>query len=169
MKFEANMNKNLSSLVNLSNLNNIFQIIGVIGLIASLVFVGLELQQNQKIALAKTQQERNNSIRNQITSYTIAGLDWQSIAIDSNDYYEYPLKEIAKRNAYHSAWFLYENDFFQYKQGLISEDVWRAKVNAFKNWYDKCDMRYLFKVRSKWMPVAFRELIESFPDNCVAP
>ena len=60
------MNKNLSSLVNLSNLNNIFQVIGVIGLIASLVFVGLELQQNQKIALAKTQQERNNSIRNHI-------------------------------------------------------------------------------------------------------
>lgn len=160
------MNKNLTSMVNLSNLNDIFQVIGVIGLIASLIFVGIELQQNQKIALAKTQQERNNSIRDQITNYTIAGLDWQSLAIDSNDDYEYSLKEIAKRNAYHSAWFLYENDFFQYQQNLIPADVWHAKVNAFKKWYNKCEMRYLFEVRSKWMPVTFRELIESFPDEC---
>ena len=160
------MSKNISSILSMSKLNDFFQAIGVIGLIASLIFVGLELKQNQKIALAKTQQERNNTIRLQIMNFTSAGLDWQSNAIENKTNYEFSLKETARRNAYHEAWFLYENDFFQYQQNLIPADVWHAKVNAFKKWYNKCEMRYLFEVRSKWMPVTFRELIESFPDDC---
>ncbi len=54
------MSKNIASMLSISKLNDFIQIIGVIGLIASLIFVGLELKQSQKIALAKTQQERNN-------------------------------------------------------------------------------------------------------------
>jgi|TARA_B110000003_G_scaffold142338_1_gene143637 hypothetical protein len=160
------MSKNISSILSMSKLNDFFQAIGVIGLIASLIFVGLELQQNQKIALAKTQQERNNSIQLQIMNFTASGLDWQSNAIENRTNYEFSLKQTAKRNAYHYAWFLYENDFFQYEQGLVSEKVWQAKLSAFNHWYNMCDMRSLYEMRSKWMPVAFRELIESFPDEC---
>ena len=160
------MSKNISSILSMSKLNDLFQAIGVIGLIASLIFVGLELQQNQKIALAKTQQERNNSIQLQIMNFTASGLDWQSNAIENRTNYEFSLKQTAKRNAYHYAWFLYENDFFQYEQGLVSEKVWQAKLSAFNHWYNMCDMRSLYEMRSKWMPVAFRELIESFPDEC---
>ena len=160
------MSKNISSILSMSKLNDFFQAIGVIGLIASLIFVGLELQQNQKIALAKTQQERNNSIQLQIMNFTASGLDWQSNAIENRTNYEFSLKQTAKRNAYHYAWFLYENDFFQYEQGLVSEKVWHAKLSAFNHWYNMCDMRSLYEMRSKWMPVAFRELIESFPDEC---
>ena len=104
--------------------------------------------------------------------FIIAQIANDFIATDVHDILMKPkrkntdVKEIAKRNAYHSAWFLYENDFFQYQQNLIPADVWHAKVNAFKKWYNKCEMRYLFEVRSKWMPVTFRELIESFPDEC---
>ena len=160
------MSKNISSILSMSKLNDFFQAIGVIGLIASLIFVGLELQQNQKIALAKTQQERNNSIQLQIMNFTASGLDWQSNAIENRTNYEFSLKQTAKRNAYHYAWFLYENDFFQYEQGLVSEEVWQAKLSAFSHWYNMCDMRNLYEIRSKWMPAAFRELIESFPDEC---
>tara|TARA_B100001094_G_C18189814_1_gene806340 strand:- start:1180 stop:1671 length:492 start_codon:yes stop_codon:yes gene_type:complete len=160
------MSKNISSILSMSKLNDFFQAIGIIGLIASLIFVGLELQQNQKIALAKTQQERNNSIQLQIMNFTASGLDWQSNAIENRTNYEFSLKQTAKRNAYHYAWFLYENDFFQYEQGLVSEKVWQAKLSAFNHWYNMCDMRSLYEMRSKWMPVAFRELIESFPDEC---
>ena len=160
------MNKNISSIISMSKLNDFFQAIGVIGLIASLIFVGLELKQNQKIALAKTQQERNNTIRLQIMNFTSAGLDWQSNAIENKTNYEFSLKETARRNAYHEAWFLYENDFFQYEQGLVSEKVWQAKLSAFSYWYNMCEMRSLYEIRSKWMPAAFRELIASFPDEC---
>ena len=99
-------------------------------------------------------------------NFTASGLDWQSNAIENKTNYEFSLKETAKRNAYHEAWFLYENDFFQYEQGLVSEEVWQAKLSAFSHWYNMCDMRNLYEIRSKWMPAAFRELIESFPDEC---
>jgi len=56
------MNSKLLTLGSLSNLGQYFQIIGVLGVVASLLFVGLELRQSQKIATAATQQDRNNSI-----------------------------------------------------------------------------------------------------------
>ena len=40
------MNKNFLSITNMSSLNNFLQMIGVLGVIASLIFVGLELQQS---------------------------------------------------------------------------------------------------------------------------
>ena len=42
----------------LSKYGDLFQIIGVIGIISSLIFVGLELRQTQKIAIAGQQQAR---------------------------------------------------------------------------------------------------------------
>ena len=40
------------------SLDTWIQLIGIIGIIASLLFVGLEMRQSQKIALAAQQQER---------------------------------------------------------------------------------------------------------------
>ena len=160
------MNKNITTMLTMNRLNDFLQIIGVLGLIASLIFVGLELRQSHKIALAKTQQERNNAIRQLIMNSTLSGIDWQSTTIENKVDYEFTLKEIARRNSYHDAWFLYENDFFQYSQGLITDEVWLAKVRAFEYWYNLCDMRELFEVRSRWMPAEMIELINTFPDKC---
>ncbi len=160
------MNSKLLTLGSLSNLGKYFQIIGVLGVVASLLFVGLELRQSQKIATAATQQDRNNSIITNIQTFTLVGHDWHSIALDNNLRYEFSEKEIVARNQYHIAWFIYENDFFHYSQGLMTETVWQAKLKAFEHWYNICDMRDLYQRRSVWMPVAFRELIESFPDKC---
>ena len=52
------MNKSIFSINSLSKYSDLFQIVGVIGLIASLIFVGLELRQSHKIALAAQQQAR---------------------------------------------------------------------------------------------------------------
>jgi len=37
------------------------QLLGMVGVLGGLVFVGLEMQQSQRIALANTQQERTNT------------------------------------------------------------------------------------------------------------
>ena len=95
------MNKNFLSITNMSSLNNFLQMIGVLGVIASLIFVGLELRQSQKIALAKTQQERNNSAYDVINTLTTANIDWQSVVLDNNLSYQFSKQMIARRNAYH--------------------------------------------------------------------
>ncbi|MBJ89736.1 MAG: hypothetical protein CMO98_07735 [Woeseia sp.] len=160
------MNKNFLSITNMSSLNNFLQMIGVLGVIASLIFVGLELRQSQKIALAKTQQERNNSAYDVINTFTTANIDWQSVVLDNNLSNQFSKQMIARRNAYHLSWFMFENDFFQYTQGLVDDSVWDAKLKAFENWYNTCDLRPLYVRRSKYMPAAFTTLIESFPDKC---
>jgi len=62
------MNKSIFSINSLSKYSELFQIVGVIGLIASLIFVGLELRQTQKIAIAGQQQARTILRTNQILS-----------------------------------------------------------------------------------------------------
>jgi len=47
------MSKNIASMLSISKFNDFIQIIGVIGLIASLIFVGLELRQSQKLLWRK--------------------------------------------------------------------------------------------------------------------
>ncbi|SVD67851.1 uncharacterized protein METZ01_LOCUS420705 [marine metagenome] len=160
------MNKNVLAITNMGNLNNFLQVIGVLGVIGSLIFVGIELRQSQKIALARTQQERNNSAYNVINTLTAANIDWQSIVLENNLDYQFSKELIARRNTYHLSWFMFENDFFQYSQGLVDESVWNAKLKAFERWYNTCDLRLLYKSRSKYMPAAFTALIESFPDKC---
>ena len=56
------MNKSIFSINSLSKYSHLFQIVGVIGLIASLIFVGLELRQTQKIALNTQNQARTETL-----------------------------------------------------------------------------------------------------------
>ena len=140
--------------------------LGVVGIIGSLMFVAMELQQNQKIALANAQQQRTNAILLNFDTYTASGLDWQSFMLENNLEYGYSKDLIARRNTYHSSWFLFENDYFQYMQGLMDEAVWQAKLRAFQDWYNRCDLRDLYVSRSRYMPAGFTAVIESFPDEC---
>ena len=160
------MNKNILSFSNIANFNGIIQLIGVIGVIASLIFVGLELKQSHKIALAKTQQERNNSAYSIINTLTASNIDWQSVVLENELQYDLTPQEIAQRNTFHLSWFMFENDFFQYKSGLVDTSVWNAKLNAFESWYNHCDLRPLYLAREKFMPLEFSKLIRSFPDKC---
>ena len=43
------------------NIDTWIQLLGMLGLLGGLIFVGLEMQQSQRIALANTQQERTNT------------------------------------------------------------------------------------------------------------
>ena len=58
---------------NLTKYTGFFQIIGVVGLIASLIFVGLELKQSHKIALAEQQQQRMDTFIDIINNLTSNG------------------------------------------------------------------------------------------------
>ena len=48
----------------------------------------------------------------------------------------------------------------------MDEAVWQAKLRAFQDWYNRCDLRDLYVSRSRYMPDGFTTVIESFPDEC---
>ena len=56
-------------------IEDLIQLLGMIGIIGSLIFVGLEMQQTQRIAIASAQEARMNANRGYIRSMQESNLD----------------------------------------------------------------------------------------------
>ena len=116
------------------------QLIGMVSIVFSLLFVGLQMQQSQTIALASQQQARTEVLVDIIGGFDegdksfvdlISGIVDGSYVDDSN----------VVRDAIWQIWMLYENDFLQYKLGLMDNEVWEAKLNAMLAFYNACNFR----------------------------
>ena len=116
------------------------QLIGMLSIVFSLLFVGLQMQQSQTIALASQQQSRTEVLVDIIGGFDegdksfvdlISGIVDGSYFDDSN----------VVRDAIWQIWMLYENDFLQYKLGLMDDEVWEAKLNAMLAIYNACNYR----------------------------
>jgi|TARA_B110000196_G_scaffold261160_1_gene232565 hypothetical protein len=150
------------------NLDTWIQLIGIFSIVASLIFVGLEMRQSQRIAQAGQQQDRTASFLGLLGANSEAGVDWQSTVYEENSEYgeKFTLPEIVRRNNYHAHLFTYENDYFQYSQGLMPQSVWDAKLVALTFFSNQCDMRDLMDSRKNVFPRRFVEIINNLPDEC---
>jgi hypothetical protein len=115
-----------------ARVNDWLQIVGLFGVIASLVFVGLQLNQSHEIALAQIYQERTASL-----------LDWQLAhaandlalsaeskakngSIDSIE----PIELLAQAYMVGGAITLWGNSHYQYVLGYLPEEHWaRVRVD----------------------------------------
>lgn len=148
------------------NIERILNIVGVIGVIASLIFVGLEIQQSHVIALSTQQQERAHKAIDMIVGFLEAGQDYDSVMRNTAQQNEGEFM-IAKRNFYQGALYFAENDFNQYQNGLLSDSDYRGKViNVLEYLIDQCDMREIVDYRSRFFSEDFLQVIESIEDPC---
>ena len=147
-------------------MDRIINAIGIIAVVASLVFVGLELRQSQQIALAAQQQARAAAFMAAISPFTESSIDYQLVVFEENFNYELSKEEIAFRNNLHSSWHLYENDYYQYRQGLMDESTWSAKLVGIQNIYNACRGRVIYDYRAPIFAEEFRTIIEALPDEC---
>ena len=139
--------------------------LGIVGIIGSLVFVGLELRQSQRIALAAQQQERAALITELIGSFSDADppisflsfLDQTLEASDQN-------KAIAETYVYR-LWMVYENDYLQHKLGLMDEDVWQAKLTSMRAIYGMCQYKEVTKFALSFSSQELLRLLESSGNN----
>ena len=67
--------------MNKINLDTWIQLLGMLGVIASLIFVGLEMRQSQRIALVSQMQERSYTASSEAYAFTEANLDLSLIHI----------------------------------------------------------------------------------------
>ena len=139
----------------------------MVGIIGSLIFVGLEMRQSQRIALAGQQALR--------TQFFLDGVDALSEPQKSNQTLTEMLigdisvtedYEWVVENSMHRAWWIYENDFVQFDLGLTHENVWQAKLNAMALDYNFCFARPIYDARRNILDARLIALIEQFPDNC---
>ena len=149
------------------SLDTRIQLMGMLGVIASLIFVGLEMRQSQRIAIADQQQGRAAIANDFITPFLENGLDFTTVFFNENPNHEFSQQDIAHRNIVQIHWFLFENDFYQYSQGLMDEPTWQAKLNGIKTIFDLCDVREIYKLRASTFSNEFKLVVQSLPDNCL--
>ena len=149
------------------DIQDLIQLLGMVGIIGSLIFVGLEMKQSQRIALAGQQALRTQFFLDgvdalsepQKSNQTLMEMSFGDIPVTED--YEWVLE-----NAMHRNWWIFENDFVQYDLGLMDENVWRAKLNGMALAYNFCLMRPVYDSRRNILDARLINLIEQFPDNC---
>ena len=122
------------------NIEKLINIIGVLGVIGSLIFVGLQMQQSHEIALAAQQQSRTEVLVDIIGGFDEGDksfVDFISSIPDGT----YSDDTNVVRDAIWQIWMLYENDFLQYKLGLMDVEIWEAKLNGMLLTYNACQFR----------------------------
>ena len=148
------------------DINALIQLLGMVGVIVSLIFVGLQLQQTQNIAIAGQQQGRAEITNNFVNSFIESGLDFQTVFFQQEPNSDLTAEDIAFRNSMHVAWFLYENDFYQYTQGLMDKSTWRAKLAGIQLIYGFCAAREIYNTRAPIFAEDFRNIVNTLPDEC---
>ena len=149
------------------DIQDLIQLLGMVGIIGSLIFVGLEMRQSQRIALAGQQALRTQFFLDGVDALSEPQKSVQTITemltgdIPVTQDYEWVIENNMHRN-----WWIYENDFVQYNLGLMDENVWQAKLNGMAITYNFCLMRPVYNARRNVLDARLITLIEEFPDEC---
>ena len=142
-----------------SKLNDWLQVAASIGVVLSLIFVGLEIQQSRRIAIADVFQQRAAlAIQVQQGAYSE---EMYSVAIGkllSGESLSEP--EIGLLKFVQNPWFQYwENNFFQYQIGLLPEETWQSSRNTMKSRLSRPIYREWWEVeRTHWSEDFAREV-----------
>ena len=109
------------------------ELLGIAAIVASLIFVGLELQQSRRIAIADVYQQQANLLveihNNQMATepYMLAVQKLRSGQELNETDRTYLRAAIASWLSY------FENVHFQYRQGLLSAEHWQSVRNDLGN------------------------------------
>ena len=123
------------------NLDTWIQLIGMLGVLAGLVFVGLELQQSQQIAIANAIQGRNQMQSN----YLLAPLEGQIEAVQLRPVQNFqslsPTQLLIREQLILHRSVTITNAWQQYSLGLLTKDAWQVPSGRAKIMYNKCTER----------------------------
>ena len=141
--------------------NIMLQFIGLIGVFSGLIFVGLELRQAHQIALAEQMNNRLNVLMSLTNAYIESNLDFYSAMVNQHENDAlFSDAEKGARNMLNAQWALHENDYFQYNAGLMTEELWQAKLFATRNDLLKCEHQDIYDWRISLVQAGFREILE---------
>ncbi len=120
------------------------QLLGMIGVLGGLVFVGLELQQSQRIAIASQIQARNDAIM----AFFSAPLEGSTLAMElfqngvSFDFDSLSEDErVVLSQITRVRVVSLQNAWQQYNLGLIPEDTFEFTKGRIMSLYDNCQSR----------------------------
>ena len=140
--------------------------LGIIGIIGSLIFVGMELRQSHRIALAAQQQQRAALITEVIGSFSeanppISFLNFLNQSLDLSD----ENNRATTETYMYRVWMIYENDYLQHKLGLMDEEVWQAKITSMRAIYGMCQYKDVTKFALSYSSQELKRLLEESGGN----
>ena len=140
------------------------QLIGMLSVVLGLLFVGAEMRQSQKIAIATQEQARSE----QVTDQLLALMDgaWRDVYQISNK----PYSELSEEQKYLrrvlSNWAtqMQQNTLYQYNQGFISESEWKVIQARIAQSWEACELRETYDFR--FIEEEFAQYLRALPDPC---
>ena len=145
------------------SLDTWIQLLGMVGLLGGLIFVGLEMQQTQTIALASQMQSRNDAIMDFLLvplegSYEVAELTQQREV-------QYSQLEGEGRVMFGQilAWRIVSlnNSYQQHTLGLLPESAFEQARSRSASMYEDCAIRPIY---SRWATPDFLSFLEANSD-----
>ena len=128
---------------------DIAELIGIAAIVASLIFVGLQMQQSQEIAVADQYQDRADaalefylarmqsesalkSVARNLIGSTNSEVSPAGVRLENES--EDPMILAQKYLEYRSNITMFDNYHFQYERGFLQEDAWQAFKVRIKLW-----------------------------------
>lgn len=147
------------------SLDTWIQLLGMVGLLGGLIFVGLELRQTQRIALAEMEQRRSEQTTNRALAFLEGEVEtWAKVQ-------GVPLSELSPKERMvremHWSWAaqMQQNTLFQYQEGFISESQWDVIAERILVSWNNCLNREFYNFR--FLETAFTDYLETLPDECI--
>ena len=142
------------------SLDTWIQLSGMIGLLGGLIFVGLEMQQNQRIALAAQQTSRVELFSNMVNSLTESGVNYRTFSTTEDEF-------DPQRNVAHQLLWIFENDYLQYSLGLMDEGIWQSKLRVMLENFSRCGNEVFLQRKSSLDEDIVALINAAMPDDCV--
>ena len=140
------------------------QLIGMLGVLGGLVFVGLEMQLSQRIALAGQVQARTQMNVDRLLSPLEGNID--ALRLWSPDNFSYNLlneeEKLIATTIHQWRFNMLENNFTQYQMGLFAEDYWKEAQERIELFYNVCELRFAVGKRVE----SFQDYLDGIPDRC---
>lgn len=139
------------------------QLLGLLSVLGGLVFVGLQIEQTQKIAIAGQVQARAEMLSARILNGLEGNLDANKFFnISSTDFQNLESQEkFVARQMHIWQGIMFENNFAQYQLGLLTDDYWKQQEERIRNWWGKCELR-----RFEQQVTDFQDYLDSLPQTC---
>jgi len=154
-----------------AKVNDWLQVVGLFGVIASLIFVGLEMQQAKQIALSAANQARTDaSVEFITTAATDPVMRSATIKMSSGNGDSMTPEEISTyRGLTYANLMIYENLYLQYRNGFLPEGRWLGTRNNIKVGLIGAGpapaIRPAYEGNPNLWSPSFRQLIESIIDE----
>ena len=145
------------------SLDTWIQLLGLMSVLGGLIFVGLQMEQTQQIAIAGQVQARAEMMSTRILNGLEGNLDSNRLFnISSTDFQSLESQEKFVAGQMHT-WMgiMFENNFAQYQMGLLTDDYWKQQEERIQSWWEKCELR-----PSNQQVPSFQAYLDSLPQTC---